>query len=55
MNNKRTKTIFHVYINNIKINMYLEATNDKIKYEYIDIIQILNFTYIGSGEIAIKK
>ena len=35
--------------------MELEAINNKIKYVYIFIIQIINFIYIGSGENSNNK
>ena len=35
--------------------MELEAINDKIKYGYICIIQIMNLIYIGSGENSNNK
>jgi len=35
--------------------MVLEAINNKLKYVFFYVVQIMNFIYIGSGENANNK
>ena len=55
ISNAKQKSFFYAYINNVEINMELEAINNNIKYGYIYTIQIMSFIYIGSGEDANNK